>query len=139
MTLLVDTGGLILLLDADAGDHAAAVEGAQAAQRLVLSPFVLAEADYLVSRRLGADIALAMQHDVAAGAYELAAIAPSDIAAAVAVQQKFDDLRIGLTDASLVVLAERYGTGDLLTTDLRHFRALRWRGRSEFRLLPSDA
>ncbi len=49
-------------------------------------------------------------------------------------------LGIGLADASVVVLAERYGTYDILTLDERHFRAMRpLTGRRSFRLLPADA
>jgi predicted nucleic acid-binding protein len=43
-----------------------------------------------------------------------------------------------LADASLVILAERHDTLDLLTLDERHFRAISGpKGRS-FRLLPAD-
>lgn len=46
---------------------------------------------------------------------------------------------MGLADASLVVLAHRYGTDRLLTLDERHFRVLRTREGQPFRLLPADA
>jgi predicted nucleic acid-binding protein len=44
----------------------------------------------------------------------------------------------GLADASIVVLADRYATLDLLTLDERHFRAVRGLGNRPFRLLPAD-
>jgi predicted nucleic acid-binding protein len=43
-----------------------------------------------------------------------------------------------LTDASVVVLADRYGAKDILTLDERHFRVVRTRDRRPFRLLPAD-
>ena len=48
------------------------------------------------------------------------------------------DLRIGLADASVVVVANRHRTPDLLCTYERHFRALRGHGGRPFRLLPAD-
>ena len=51
---------------------------------------------------------------------------------------RYADLRVGLADASVVVLAMRHRTVDLLCTDERHFRALRGPGGRPFRLLPFD-
>jgi hypothetical protein len=49
------------------------------------------------------------------------------------------DLDLGLADASVAVLAGRYGVRDILTLDERHFRTLRGPGGRPFRLLPADA
>ena len=47
-------------------------------------------------------------------------------------------LNIGVAEASIVVLANRYVCGDIATLDERHFRPLRVRGKN-FRILPADA
>jgi hypothetical protein len=52
--------------------------------------------------------------------------------------EKYADLKLGLADASLVVLAERHAVGSVLTLDRRPFRALRFAGRRRFSLLPFD-
>jgi uncharacterized protein len=44
----------------------------------------------------------------------------------------------GIADASNVVLAERYGTRDILTTDQRDFRRIKLPGGRYFRILPYD-
>ena len=44
----------------------------------------------------------------------------------------------GIADASNVVLAERYGTRDILTTDQRDFRHIKLPGGRYFRILPYD-
>ena len=100
---------------------------------------LLAELDYLVVRKLGVvEVELALLDDVTAGAYHLAPIGPGEVAAARSVIERYRDLGIGLTDASIVVLAEQHGTADILTLDHRHFRAMQ-RGNGEpFRLLPAD-
>lgn len=48
------------------------------------------------------------------------------------------DLGISLADASIVTLAARHATRDVLTLDERHFRVLTIKGKP-FRLLPADA
>jgi predicted nucleic acid-binding protein len=55
------------------------------------------------------------------------------------ITERYADLRIGLADASVVVLANRHRTLDLLCTDARRFRALRGSSGKPFRLLPLDA
>ena len=139
MTLLVDTSGLLVYLDAAAQDHAACTAVVDAEDDLVLSPFVLAEADYLISKKMGRNAAAQLLADVAEGAYQLAPFDHHDVQAAAAVLQRFDDLGVGLTDASLVVLADRHQAGRVLTFDHRHFRDLRWGRRRSFTILPTDS
>ena len=58
---------------------------------------------------------------------------------AAELADRYTDLGIGLTDASLVVLAARVGSADVATFDERHFRAVRPLGVADaFRLLPLD-
>lgn len=61
-----------------------------------------------------------------------------DLADAGRVLERYADLGIGLADASVVVIANRNRTLDLLCTDQRHFRALRGVGGRPFRLRPFD-
>jgi predicted nucleic acid-binding protein len=126
------------LLDRDARQHSA-VESfiAAADEPILLSPFVLAELDYLVAQRFGVEVELALLQDVAEGAYELATIDVDDVARVAAVVTQYRDLGIGVADASIVVLAERLRTNRVLTLDERHFRALQVKGRA-FAVLPAD-
>jgi len=48
-------------------------------------------------------------------------------------------LGLSLADASLVVLAERYGTKTILTLDERHFRAVVDATGAPLTLVPADA
>ena len=104
----------------------------------LLSPFVLAEVDYVLATRVGVDAELAFLDDVANGAYVLAPFGPQDVAEARTVVHKYRDADVGLADASLVVLARRHQLHDVLTLDERHFRTLRPGPRTRFRLLPTD-
>lgn len=137
--ILLDTSGLLAAIDASQTDHraASAVLRATSAPRS-LSPFVLAELDHLLTTRVSELAAKRLLREVAHGAYQLEAFGADDVAAAVAVLDRFPGIELGLADASLVVLADRYGTRDVLTLDERHFRTLRdARGRA-FQILPAD-
>lgn len=137
--ILLDTSGLLAALDSSQRDHAQAA-GALRDTRgpRVLSPFVLAELDYLLATRVGPQAALALLAEVARGAYRLEPFDAADIAAAHDVIERYGDLGVGLADASLVVLAHRHETYDVLTLDQRHFRALRGPADKPFRIIPAD-
>lgn len=104
----------------------------------VLSPFVLCELDYLIAHSVGTLTELALLDEVSAGLYDLAEFGPEDVAEARRVIDRYDDLDIGLADASIVVLSRRVGTNRVFTLDERHFRALRTSAGRPFRLVPSD-
>ena len=137
--IVLDTGGLYAALDANESLHGRAVAAlVAAAPPRCLSPFVLAELDYLIASRGGHQAQVALLDEVGRGTYRLEPFSAEDVADARRVMERYADLRIGLADASVVVIANRHRTTDLLCTDERHFRALRGTGGKPFRLLPAD-
>jgi uncharacterized protein len=135
--IVADTSGLLALFNRGEPRHAAVRDlVAATADRLVVSPYVSAELDYLVATRIGVDAELAILAELAGGAYELADFAPDDLHRARRVIERYHDQEIGLADASLVVLADRWGTRELLTLDHRHFDVVRPLTGGRFRLLP---
>ena len=138
--IVLDTSGLLAAIDASQRHHAAAAAALRASEGpLLLSPFVLAELDYLLATRVSTKAAVALLDQVADGAYRLEPMTAGDIARASEIIGRYRDLELGVADASLVVLAERYRTSDILTLDQRHFRALDGPGGRPFRILPADA
>ncbi|MEO8571247.1 MAG: PIN domain-containing protein [Chloroflexota bacterium] len=138
--IVLDTSGLLAALDGSQTRHAAAARALRGAGGpLLLSPFVLAELDYLLSTRVSTSSARALLAEVAGGAYELEPFDSDDVAAAGKLLDRYADFDIGLADASIVVIAERHGCSDILTLDERHFRAVRGPRGRPFRLLPADA
>jgi len=138
--IVLDTGGLYAALDANEALHGRAVAALVAATPpRVVSPLVLAELDYLIASRVGHQAQMALIDEVARGAYQLELFSSEDVGHAKRVMERYADLRIGLADASVVVLANRHRTLELLCTDERHFRVLRGTGGKPFRLLPFDA
>lgn len=137
--MLVDTSGVFAALDRSSGQHRECVRAIEAASGpLLLSPLVLAELDYLVADRLGRHAADQVAQDVADGAYRLEPLDSTDVARAIEVMHRHQALEVGITDASLVVLAERHTDGELLSLDQRHFRVLTWGAGRPFTLRPAD-
>jgi predicted nucleic acid-binding protein len=137
--ILLDTSGLLAALDASQSRHREAAASLTAARSpLLLSPFVLAELDYLVASRVGPGARARLLEEVERGAYLLESMTRADVVHAHAVINHYADLRISLADASIVVLAERHRVSDVLTLDERHFRILTASGKP-LRLLPADA
>jgi uncharacterized protein len=131
--------GLYAALDANEALHGRTVAALVASKppRLI-SPFVLAELDYLIGSRVGHQSQTALIDEIRRGAYQLELFSSEDLGHAKRIMERYADLRIGLADASVVVLANRHRTFDLLCTDERHFRALRGQGGKPSRLLPFD-
>jgi uncharacterized protein len=136
--ILVDTSGVLAAVDPRQAQHPAAARVLMHPQRRILSPFVLAELDYLIATHGGQAEELKLLGDVSRGAYELQPFSDDDVAAAAGVIRRYADLRLGLADASIVVLARRYRCHELLTLDQRHFRVVLGPDDAPFRLLPLD-
>jgi predicted nucleic acid-binding protein len=136
--IVLDTSGLLAALDQDQPDHEAAARCVENDEPRLPSPFVLAELDYLLGVRVGQGAETEFLGEVARGVYRLASLDAAEIDAARAVIMRYADLHLGLADASIVVIAHRYGCHDLLTLDERHFRAVVGLDGKPFRLLPMD-
>ena len=136
--ILVDTSGLIAAYDRDDRHHQGAVHALPNPQPKILSPFVHAELDYLLTEQIGHHASIRLLEDVERGVFELAQFSTTDVSTALHVVRRYAGLQIGLADASLVVLAERFECRTILTLDQRHFRTIVARGGAPFRLLPLD-
>jgi uncharacterized protein len=138
--ILLDTSGILAAMFPDQNRHrecAAAL--IDAAPPRILSPFVLAETDYLIQKFGGVEAEILFLAEIGRRAYELATFNEDDVDAARQLVAKYRGLGIGLADASIAVLASRYDTLDVLTLDERHFRAIRPAPRKHFRILPADS
>ncbi len=137
---VVDTSALYALVDADDDGHAACAKTLEelAGTVFAVSPFVLAETDYLVAARLGIEAEVALLDDVERNAFRLVDFGAESVGACVPVIRRYRDQSIGLTDASVVVLADRLRTRRIFTLDRRHFDVLRPLSGGRFELLPGS-
>jgi hypothetical protein len=124
--IVVDTGPLYALVDAAEPQHDVVTDLlASSDDLLVTTPLVLAELDHLLGTRLGERTRSRVMSRLSGGAVHLSPFDRTAFEAASETAERYGDLRLGLTDASLVVAAERFGTTRLLTLDRRHFSAVR--------------
>jgi uncharacterized protein len=135
--IVADTSGLLAFFNRAEPRHAAVTDVMLAAAgRIVVPPYVAAELDHLLATRVGARAALLVMRELSRGAYVLPSMAAGDLAAAADVIEAYPDLDVGVADASIVVLARRYRTREVLTLDRRHFGVLRPLDGGRFTLLP---
>lgn len=135
--IVADTSGMLAFFNSAEPEHGAVRAVVEAAdQPLVVSPYVVAELDYLVATRIGTVAELAVLDELAGGAYHLASFGSAELAVARRVVEHYRDQQIGVADASLVVLADVHRSRDVLTLDRRHFDVLRPLAGGRFRVLP---
>lgn len=135
--IIADTSGLIAFFSESGRQHEAVVAWLERNNPvMVVSPFVIAEVDYLVATRRGVEVELTVLRELAGGAYELPAMSADDLGVASEVVERYRDLGIGIADASLVVLADRYRTRTILTLDRKHFGVVRPLSGGHFKIVP---
>jgi predicted nucleic acid-binding protein len=135
MLAIVDTGPLYATVDADDADHArcrAVLERRDL--DLVVPALVVAEAAYLVGRRLGPMVEAAFVRGLTD--FEIEAPSPEEWPLIAGLVERYGDFPLGTTDASVIALAERLDTDVIVTLDVRHFAAVRSAAGASFQLLP---
>ena len=135
--LICDTGALIDYLVATAPDHRLFRKAIDQARTRYVPGLVLAEVDYFLRDERQA--MQAFMQDLARGAFTYAPPTIGQLSRAMDVDRRFADLSLGLVDSSIVALAESLGVSRLATRDVRHFAAVRLRGRAfELVVHPTD-
>lgn len=138
--LIVDASALYAQADAAEPAHGAVARLIQGESgELVTSELAVAEADYLILKRLGVDVELAFIEDLAAATYTVECLSRAELEEAWRLVGRYRDLRIGLADASLILLAHRFRTSRVLTLDERAFRTVAPLSGGAFTILPADA
>jgi uncharacterized protein len=135
--ILVDTGAFYALADRADRHHAAAASCLQDLdERLATHPLVVAETWYLLESRLGRHAARRFADQLALGRLDLLPVEAADYAAALVIEQRYEKLALGLTDAVSFALCDRERITSVFTFDRKDFGTFRpTRGRA-LRLLP---
>ncbi|MBP5938325.1 type II toxin-antitoxin system VapC family toxin [Streptomyces acidiscabies] len=139
--IVVDTGPLVALADADDAYHAACVRWYDTVhpRNLVIPAPVLAEACHLIGTRCGAQVEAAFLDALAAGDLgTVTSVMPEDIRRMAHLVRQYADLPLGGTDACVVAIAERWQTKQVATVDRRHFTVVRPSHVPAFELLPQN-
>jgi uncharacterized protein len=132
--VLIDTGPIVALLDADDRHHRVCVE---TFKRLREAPFttwpVLTEAGHLLAHIPGAVLKLLTL--VTRGAIAIASLTAADLPRISELLETYDDLPADFADATLVRVAERERIAMIFTLD-RDFQVYRLYGRRAFKRVP---
>jgi predicted nucleic acid-binding protein len=133
-SVLLDTGPLVAVLDADDPSHGRCCEVLEVLDGpLLTTEAVLTEVLHLLGTMPAQDLALEF---FVRGA---ATLVPTDAQALAAIRtlmNKYADTPMDYADATLVHLAQETGTSTVFTLDRRGFRTYRLPGRRSFTILP---
>lgn len=139
--IICDTSGLLAAYDQEEADGPAVRDLLDAeVGTLVVSPFVLAELDYMLMSRAGIQAELTLLKDLADDVYQVAAFTRQDADRVEKLAVQHADLKLGIADAHTMILAapDRYGTTRIVTFDHKHFRAVKPLQGGVFTVLPAD-
>jgi len=123
--IVADTGGVIALLDRDDRHHAAVRKLFEQEPDWILPWAILPEVDYLATKYLGSAVARAFVDDLREGLFSVDSLVEKDLPRATELLAQYERLELGLVDAVVMAQAERHRARVIVTTDLRHFRAVK--------------
>ena len=137
--VLTDTGFWYAFFNAKDKHHQRAIHLMQNLDEGLITTWpVITETSYLLQKALGVPAQLRFISALGADFIEITDITKQNLTRIQQLTNKYADLPMDLADASLVILAEELGHGRILSTDLRDFRAYRWKNHKPFQnlLLP---
>jgi predicted nucleic acid-binding protein len=124
--LVLDTGPVLALLDADDRHHAACLAMVRNVREdLVVPAPVLVELDYWILKRLGPAVWQVFVEDVVEGGYRLHHLDEKDLVRVAELERAYAELDLGFVDASVIVTCERLRETKVATLDRRDFAAVR--------------
>lgn len=138
--IVCDTGPLVAAGLSRDPDHRACADlfaALHLAGRPMMVPApIVAEVGYLLHHKGSPRAESAFLRSLAAGDFRPVDLLPEDYSRMADLVDRYSDLPLGTSDASVVALAERLGTAEVATLDHRHFRVVRPRHTEAFTLLP---
>ena len=127
--IVVDTSGMLALLDQDDRAHASVLEVFRVHRDDWVLPWaILPELDHMALAWLGSLATAALRADLADGRYHVAWGRTTDLRRAQELDVRYRDLRMGLVDGVVMALAERLQAWAIVTLDLRDFGAVQLKG-----------
>lgn len=140
--ILIDTGPIVAAALSSEQHHDACAhlfsELRLAQQQMLVVPTVLAEAGYML-RTVGTPRQeVEFLKGVADGDFDVVNLTPVDLDRIAELTAQYIDHPLGVTDASIIAVAERLKITEIATINPRDFRAVRPRHAGYFTLLPES-
>lgn len=132
--LLIDTGAVVALMDAEEDKHEVCAEFFKDYRgRIFSTEAVLTEALYFLG-----DIFERQKRCLQffVDAVQIYPLSPKNLTHALALMEKYQNLPMDFADATLVVLSEELACDEIFTLDRRGFAAYRWGRNRAFKIYP---
>jgi predicted nucleic acid-binding protein len=134
--IIADTGFWLALGNRRDRYHSLAKQKlAEIRQPLITTWPVLTETCYLLLQQIGNHAQVQLIQRFEEGLFDVYDLTRAEAEHVRQLMKKYESLPMDLADASLVVLAESLGSGDIFSTDTRDFGTYRWKQRKPFRNL----
>lgn len=135
--LVCDTGPLVALISARDSQHASAVEFFDSFDGdLVVPSLVVAEVCYLVQTRIGPEAESGFLDSIVSGELMVEELSGRDWVRVAELVRSYSGFPLGVTDASVIAVAERLGVRRIASIDRRHMLAVRPAHCDGFELVP---
>jgi predicted nucleic acid-binding protein len=135
--LIVDAGPLVAAAATRDRNHERCVELlSEAPGPLVVPMLVVTEVAYFLADRIGETAEQAFAASLRSGELLAEPVEPVDWDRITELLSQYDDLGLGIVDASVVAACERLGQTELATLDRRHFSVVRPSDCAALTLLP---
>jgi predicted nucleic acid-binding protein len=137
MAIIVDTGPLYALADADDQYHRAVAKFAGATRETLIVPSpVVPEVCYLLREYLGAEAETEFLQSLIGQELLLEHFNTKDLQRAVEILKQYRDAEFGMVDATVMAMAERLKIQTVLTIDHRDFGMFRPKHCDAFCIVP---
>lgn len=132
--LIIDAGFLVALLSKADQYHKKALNLRKVIdnRKWITTWPVLTEVCHLLASRGFHHMIEALLRMHEKGGYDIFPLTMHHVPKMISLFEMYAQLPIDLADASLVILAEEIGHGDIVTTDCRDFKAYRWKNQKPF-------
>jgi predicted nucleic acid-binding protein len=136
-SVIIDTGIIYALADKKDSWHKKAFEFAKVFRgRLIIPSPVIPEACYLLNMYLGQSAEISFLRSLINKEINIEHFHSGDLVRCAELLKQYDYLNLGFVDATLVAISERLKIRRILTTDRRHFSAVKPKHCEAFTLLP---
>lgn len=133
---VADTDFVVALLNQTDKRHSDVIPIYTQLSSILLSQTVLTEVAYLIGREAGIQTVVAFLRGLFSSRFRLIALVEADVDRVAEILQVYADSRIDFIDASVMAVAERYGSTKVLTLDQRDFRLFQPKHCNSFEILP---
>ena len=134
-TIIIDTGFFLALANKKDKFHQSAIKLFQSLvnqNEFITTWCVATETCYFLQDKVGIDAPRSFINKITTGKLTVFEIKPHHCPRIEELMEKYRDLPMDLADASLVILAEELGHGNILSVDFRDFNTYRWKNKQPF-------